>query len=349
VRIFGRLLIALLVIAILPFAALVAHGVDRGRDVASAVHALGRTGSGNFTDPGKLERAPYADAVYVGSLGSWNLDEASGLAPSRRRDDLLWAINDSGNKPKLYAVGLNGSDLGSVRVYGASESVDWEDLASLELDGKPYLLVADIGDNMSWRRQLALYAVEEPELGVDGPPERADVAWSLRFRYADGAHDCEAFGFDATSGQVLLVTKRDVPPVLFGFDLGDPQDQTERVARRLGELGMLPQPTKADYREDRMRGRTRSQVTALSIAPDGAAAVVLTYRDAYQFTRSEGESWADAFARAPQRIPVPPMPQKEALTFTRVGRTLFTTSEQRPAPLFRFDPRDASVEAPRRK
>jgi len=355
VRTYVRWLLVAIAIALLCLAAAALHRLHRGRDLVSAarsliaMRALGTPGNGHEIDPGKLVRAPYADAVYVGTLENRYLREISGLVASRRRDDVLWGVNDSGGKPKLFAVGLDGRDLGSVRIYGGVRNVDWEDLSIFERDGRSYLIVADIGDNFEWRRRVDLYIVEEPEVGPDGVPARAPVAWRIPFHYEDGPHDCEALAFDPSSGQVLVVTKRDVPPVLYGFALGASHDASEREAKRLGELVRLPQPTQEDRAEDWLRGPTRSQITALSIAPDGATAVLLTYRDGYQFARGPDETWAAAFARTPLRIPVPPMPQKEAMTFGHTGRTLFATSEQQPSPLFRFDPRDSSVEPAREK
>ena len=46
----------------------------------------------------------------------------------------------------MYAVGTDGSDYGALTLRHAS-NYDWEDLAVFELDDKPYLLIADTGDN----------------------------------------------------------------------------------------------------------------------------------------------------------------------------------------------------------
>jgi hypothetical protein len=65
--------------------------------------------------------------------------------------------------------------------------------------------------------------------------------------------------------------------------------------------------------------------------------VVVTYKDAYLFRRPAGEDWATAFARSPQLIPLPPMRQAEAISFAADQRSLYVTSEGRPAPLYRLD------------
>src|SRR3546814_6816256 len=62
------------------------------------------------------------------------LDEASGLAASRRHADTLWMLNDGGNQARLYAVSHRGSKLATLHVTGI-ENTDWEDIAAVETAG----------------------------------------------------------------------------------------------------------------------------------------------------------------------------------------------------------------------
>src|SRR5690606_433613 len=74
------------------------------------------------------------------------LDEISGLAASRRHADVFWVHNGSGDEPVIHAVGSDGEHRAEIHIDGATHT-DWEDIASFELDGVPYLMIADIGDN----------------------------------------------------------------------------------------------------------------------------------------------------------------------------------------------------------
>ena len=56
------------------------------------------------------------------------LVEASGLVASRAQPGLLWAHNDSGGAPEVFAIGEDGSDRGW-SVAGAAAR-DWEDMAA---------------------------------------------------------------------------------------------------------------------------------------------------------------------------------------------------------------------------
>ena len=80
--------------------------------------ACGAEAAGSFA----LQAARVSAPVFVGTVTNPDIREASGMAASRLRSDLLWVINDGGNEEFLYAVGLDGSDLGKVRVENASNT-----------------------------------------------------------------------------------------------------------------------------------------------------------------------------------------------------------------------------------
>ena len=92
------------------------------------------------------------------------LVETSGIAESRENDGLIWAHNDSGGNPELFAVGMDGSDHGRWAVPGA-QAVDWEDMARGHGDeGVDRLYMADIGDNSAQRANVVVYRGTEPEV-----------------------------------------------------------------------------------------------------------------------------------------------------------------------------------------
>jgi hypothetical protein len=318
-----------------------------GRDLAAGLRGLASIRGAAIGAAVTLPQSGYASAEKVGVLANAHLTETSGLAVSRRSDGLFWAANDSGTAPRLYAIGADGRDRGFAQVAPQASAVDWEDLASFSWKGRPYLLVADTGDNMSWRTQVELFVVAEPPLTGESLPAgtTAPVAWRIPFRFEDGPRDCEAIAIDAAEQRVLLISKRTEPPGLYSLPLlpsdvdAAPKDADGRlVARRIGDVPGIPPPTKEDVKFARFLGRYLTMPTALDISPDGRFAVVLSYREAYLFTRAAGETWPEAFARPPDRIPTPGMSQAEAIAFARDGRTLYVTSEGQHAPLFRLAP-----------
>lgn len=277
--------------------------------------------------------APPPFAQLSGLMLDADLGEVSGLAVSARHEDTLWMINDGGNDPHIYAVSPRGSKLATLRAVGV-DNTDWEDIAGFRLDGHDYLLVADTGDNGGLRRTLQLHVFEEPATVADAS---VSPAWSIVFRWPDGARDCEAVAVDPAIGQVLLVSKKRQPPELFAVSLR-PRGDAPQVARRLGTLAGVPQGDAEEVAANPELARIRSQVTAADVARDRHALAVLTYRDVLVYARRGREDWAAAVARAPEVHPLPWVPQAEALGWTADGHALFATGELSPAPLFFLHP-----------
>jgi hypothetical protein len=290
------------------------------------------------TDAKSIKPAAYQDAIPVGFLANRELNEVSGLACSRLDNDVLWAINDSGSGPLLYAVSTNGANLDTVGVVGA-QNRDWEDLASFRLNDTAYLLIADVGDNAETRADYSIYIIREPVIaeGSLSANRTAVLEARIRFIYEDGSHDCESVAVDLSSRQIFLLSKRDVPPALYAMPLVMQTGDSFQVARRLASISLIPQPTFKDIMEDPKFGPYRAQPTAMDVSPDGLKAVVLTYKNAYLFQRTPEENWADAFKKPPQMMQLPKLRQAEALCFAADARTLFITSEKHPAPLLRLD------------
>lgn len=260
-----------------------------------------------------------------------DLDELSGLALSHADPKILWAHNDSGDGPYLFRVGLQGEDLGKLTVPGAS-NVDWEDIAAFDWQGRPALLVGDVGDNRGRREHVTLYAVSDP-----GPGQALQLLWQLDVRYPDGPRDCEALAVDQAGGAIILVSKREPRPHIYRVPLPQqaPGPGTAVVASKLGEIGNIPPPTLADVIEDPVYGHDRAWVTALDIARSGRFAVLVTYKDAYLYRHAPGQDWGEAFQAAPLVIDLPQLRQTEAGAIGADERELYVSSETRPAPLLR--------------
>lgn len=275
-------------------------------------------------------------ALSVGHLEAQVLTEASGLAASRETPGLLWAINDSGNTPVLFALGEHGEDRGEVRVAGV-ENIDWEDLAAFTWQGRAYLVVADVGDNRGERSQVQLHVVPEPLPGTNGHVTGTVVpAWSISLMFEDGPRDCEGVAVDEAGEQILLLSKRTALPILYRVPLRPEQPGQVQIARRVAEVANIPPPDRGDLLQP--FGVFRSWPTALDIGPGGSAMLILTYKNAYLYPRRGPESWATTLARSPSILRLPSanvLPQREAICFLEDG-SILVTSEGRGAALFKF-------------
>ncbi|MBW2624171.1 MAG: hypothetical protein JRD68_14780 [Deltaproteobacteria bacterium] len=272
----------------------------------------------------------------IGEIEYPAIGESSGLAASIHNHELLWTHNDSGSKPRLYAMNYQGEHLAAIHLKGASNH-DWEDMASFRFQGAAYLLIADIGDNRARRPDCTLYVVREPLLDSVSKVRflEIDVAWKINFSYEDGPRDAEAVAVDPATGQILILSKRNVPPVLYSLPMRQKSGEP-LVAKRLATLSNIPGPAPPDLVQDLFFGRYRNQPTAMDISRDGKKVLVATYTYAYLFSRKSGQTWLEAFTKPPSRIPLPRRRQGESVCFTPDGSGFIIGSEKRPSPLWRI-------------
>jgi hypothetical protein len=265
----------------------------------------------------------------LGAITDRQLSEVSGIALSQRDENVIFAVNDSDNAAVVHAIGLDGGRLASLEVAGVP-NVDWEDMASFTLDGRHWLAIADIGDNLGRRPWVSVVVVPEPDLA--SPPDVLTPSRILRFRYPDGPRDAEGLAVDVDRREFLVLSKRQMPPDLFAVPLeGDGRATGGALtARRLGAVEGLPPPTAAELAADPLTGLYGAQPTALDYRAD-VGLVVLTYRRPYVFPIVSGGGMAESLARGPVAVEMPRLNQAEALTIR--GRRLLVTSERLPAPL----------------
>ena len=266
----------------------------------------------------------------AGRLENPKIIEASGLARSQREPGVLWTINDSG-KPYLYALDHEGQHLGRVDL-NKSDNRDWEDLASFKLDGDPYLLVADIGDNDARYKKRTIYIAKEPRTDEN----KTKVDWEIDFEYPNGPRDAEAAAVDVENERILVLTKRDIPPAMYELPLR-PVDDNKVTATWLGTVDSLPRPRRQDVEFATKSRNWHWQPVGMDISADNRAAVIMTYRAVYYYLRKEGQDWFDALNTKPVRISLGNFQNAEAVAFADDRRTVMVTGENRNALLLRVD------------
>lgn len=265
----------------------------------------------------------------TGHIADKKLDEISGLAKSSLENDLYWAINDDG-PARISALDPTGAVLGQVRIRKANNR-DWEDIASFSHNGSAYLAIADIGDNDSKHEHVMVYVVPEPDVDDD----EIDIAWQLRFTYPDGAVDAESLAVDARNAEVYVLSKREVPAVLYRLPLIPPADEIV-MATRLGALDSLPQPSKKQLKNAK-RYDFAWQATGMDFAADNGSALVLTYAGIYYYSRVEQQTWHEALQGQALELRLGKYKNAESITFATDGHAAVVTVEQEHAPLLRID------------
>jgi hypothetical protein len=100
------------------------------------------------------------------------LKEVSGVE-SARNSNLIWMINDGGNRSKLFAISKKGKI--KREVYIKTKNHDWEDLTSDE-EGNIY--IGDFGNNLSKRKNLKILKIKKKHLNK----KSAEVV-KIEFKY----------------------------------------------------------------------------------------------------------------------------------------------------------------------
>ncbi len=263
---------------------------------------------------------PTAGATTRCQITDPRLAELSGLVDV---GDHVLAVNDGGDQVVVYALdgACQVADVHSAPV----DPYDPEDMA-VGSDGTVW--VADTGDNEVARPTVALHA-----LRPDGS------ATLFRLSYPDGAHDTEALLL-APDGTPYLVTKEVLGASAVYRPAAALADGATVALAKVAAVNLTLTGT-----EGGPVGRAgQLMVTGGAVARDGGHLALRTYTDAYVWALS-GSDIPAALGADPVRIPLPPSPQGEAISFTADGKQLLVASEGTPADLS-VVPVPAAVVAP---
>ena len=269
-----------------------------------------------FENPVLLSRV-----LWRGSVEEETLLETSGLAQSRIDNSLFYAINDSGNDPKLFGLDSSGKHLGTWNINYRPKH-DFEDLAAFEIEGDPYLLVADTGDNLNWRKSQSLLLLKEPSL--EGIGKNLDVVKRVAFSFLNGYRDIESVAVDESGKAAYIVSKKRIPPEVFRVSL---DHEGHQILEALGTINSIPAPTPLDLDRRGPFGIYSSLPTAMDFHSDKA--VILTYKELYLFEKKPDDDWVSAFSGVPKKIPLPQIYGLEAVAFAGPQKILLTGEREK--------------------
>jgi len=215
--------------------------------------------------------------TQVGTVDHQAVPECSALIASPTQERLFWALSDSDGPVRLVPIrpsGLVALPAGVAPVFGGkryvgvdivgARNLDWEALAA---DGAGNLIIGDVGNNLSRRRELVLYLVPEPQVGATSaaPARRLTFAWPDQTEFPDPelSHDCEAIFW--YKGRLHLLTKhrRDTLSRLWRAEI--PASANRAYLTLVGAFD------------------AHGMVTDASLSPDGRRLAVLTYRMLWVF------------------------------------------------------------------
>jgi hypothetical protein len=271
----------------------------------------------------------YKEPVHLANLEDKRITESSGIVASRRTPGVFWTHNDSGDGPNLFATDKKGHALATFTVTGAT-NVDWEDIAAGPGKGENAVIyVGDIGDNGNNRKDNAVYRVVEPEVDPKktGQTGRTMIAQKFPYVYPDGSHDAETLLVDPRNSEVYIITKTDSGlSGVYRF----PTPMVRGLRATLEKVATLKFVNPLAF-----RGRNVGKLaTGGDISPDATKIAIRTYTDGFEWTIKPGQTIPDALSGTPIKITVPWLGQYESFCYSLDGKSLFTTSEGVPCPLW---------------
>lgn len=147
-----------------------------------------------------------------GLIEFYAINEASGIAASKKNINVLWIHNDSGDSARIFAINNEGEHLGVYTIENASNR-DWEDIAvSPGPDANEnYIYIAEIGDNLAQYDLKYIYRVPEPVVNANQLPVNVSLgnADAIKYRYPDGSRDAETIMVDPLTKDIYIVSKRE--------------------------------------------------------------------------------------------------------------------------------------------
>ena len=257
-----------------------------------------------------------------GHVKNPQLREISGLAASRRHPGVYWTHNDSGGKPEVFALKLDGTDLGAYPLAGAAAR-DWEDIAVGPKRGASgsFIYAADIGDNNAVRDHVTVYRVAEPGALPVAPGHALGNVEKIDLVYPDGAEDAESLLVDPVTGELVIITKSVFGRSRLLVASGSSLVHGARVKMKdRGIIQIVPtfNPT------SRFPG---TFVTGADITADGSLILVRTYQAVLAFARGKGQSVADALHGSSCNASHTAETQGEAIALAADLSSYATTSE----------------------
>lgn len=285
----------------------------------------------------RRETCQIGEGVAAGQMDDKDMEEASGLAYSRRQSAILWTINDHGGPHKAIALGEDGKKVADATLKDI-ENVDFEDIASTVMDGVPMILVSDTGNNDHDRESLSILRFREPDVSsgqnVDIP--REDIE-DLQVRYEGFSYDCEALAVDETSGDLFMFTKDRENSISEVYRYPFPQSVNNNPFT-LGKSGLIQFQSNILLSEH-VATLPLFWITGADISPDGRTLVLTNKQEAFKYDKTDdGMSWVEFLVNQAEPsciLELNEEEQREAIAITEQG--IWTTSECKdnpPCPLW---------------
>lgn len=236
------------------------------------------------------------------------LNEVSGVE-SIGDSDLIWVINDGGNKSNLFAISKKGKI--KREIYVKTKNHDWEDLTS---DEKGNIYIGDFGNNLSKRKNLKILKVKKKYLNK----KKAEVD-KIEFEYEN------QYEFPPKKNELYFDSE-----AFFYFNKYIYIFTKSRVKNNYGKTFLYKLPAKKGKHVAKLIGEFENcndlecWVTSADINNDGSKIVLLTQKNILIFSDFKKDNFLSGKVK---KIELEHRTQKEGVTF-KDKNTLLITDEK---------------------
>ncbi|MEM5538793.1 hypothetical protein [Olleya sp. AS48] len=201
--------------------------------------------------------------TVVGSIDG-DLDEAS-AAQLISGSDLIWTIEDAGNKNNVYGLDKKGNIIKDIDISNIKNH-DWEDLAA---DNIGNLYIGDFGNNSRKRDHFFIYKVNN----IANIKDKTE-AETIRFTLPD---DIKSEDFEA-----FFLWNND-------FYIFSKENKKTMVIKVPNTIGSHVATYVTDYK---LKGKD-TRVTSADISPDGSTIILLNHDRIWKLTNFKSDAFFD--------------------------------------------------------
>ncbi|WP_298530747.1 SdiA-regulated domain-containing protein [uncultured Algibacter sp.] len=224
-----------------------------------------------------------------------DVDESSALEIVKG-SDLLWTIEDAGNKNYLFGLNQEGKVQKKIKISNA-KNIDWEDLTS---DDSGNIYIGDFGNNSKKRDKFTIYKVK-----VDTLTTNKTTAKKIHFKIPKNLKSEDFESFFLLNNTFYIFSKNQKKSLLL------------KVPNKIGShKAKLITKFKLDGKQ--------TKVTAAAISPNKKVIVLLNHDKLWKITNFKSENF---FKGDIERLDFNHNSQKEGICF-KDKNTVYISDER---------------------
>lgn len=228
------------------------------------------------------------------------------------QSELIWTVEDSGNKPELFGLDKQGKIIQQISIENTKNN-DWEDLTS---DNEGNLYIGDFGNNDNERTDLSIYKISATDLTKN----QAIPVRTISFYYPEqksfppkkSERNFDVESFFIFQNNFYLFTK----------NRSSKFDGTTHLYRVPNASGNHKATLIASFKT--CEKFSSCAITSADMSPSGKTIALLSSDQVWLFTNFTGDSF---FKGTMQNISLPTLTQKEGICFINES-ILYITDEK---------------------